>query len=105
MYPRHEQSECNRGAFGFEMPSIKTTTTSIVDDRIPRMDVYDRSDRGKKIVGINLKQNIKSKQDEGEQRRHTRQHRLLCRHLRGIVERLRGENLHRLLREERYRAR
>ena len=43
------------GASCFERPSMRTTTTSIVDDMIPRMDVKDRSDKGRKIVGIKLK--------------------------------------------------
>ena len=43
------------GAVCFERPSMRTTATSIVDDMIPRMDVKDRSDRGRKTVGIKLK--------------------------------------------------
>jgi hypothetical protein len=43
------------GASCFERPSMRTTATSIVDDMIPRMDVKDRSDKGRKIVGIKLK--------------------------------------------------
>lgn len=47
------------GAFRFERPSMSTTATSIMDDVIPKMDVYDRSDRGRKAIGIKLKNVLK----------------------------------------------
>lgn len=42
------------GASFFEKPSMKITATIIIVEIIPRIEVYDRRESGRKTIGINL---------------------------------------------------
>lgn len=42
------------GLSGFARPSITITTMMSSVERIPNSDVYDKTDRGRTIVGIKL---------------------------------------------------
>lgn len=56
MIPRFVGAGLQRlpGASFLEKPSMKMTTTRNIVDMMPRMEVYDRRERGKKTVGTRL---------------------------------------------------
>lgn len=42
------------GASGFDRPSYRITSIIMIVDIMPRIEVYDRRDRGKNTIGIKL---------------------------------------------------
>ena len=66
------------GESGFDKPSYSITTTIMIVDMIPRIEVYDKRDSGKNTIGIKLRSQRSMGQVDRDRGERTEASPILC---------------------------